>query len=78
LTDAKLQTARPEKAPRVSVGEFVRQVRAEVAKIKWPTRRETMVTTVLVLVMTSLLSLFFLGVDKVLAAIVRYLLGLAS
>lgn len=79
VSDAKpAASAKPEKAPRVSVGEFVRQVRAETSKIKWPTRRETITTTILVLIMTSLLSLFFLGVDKLLGAIVQFLLGLAG
>lgn len=79
LSDAKsTANAKSEKAPRVSVGEFVRQVRAETSKIKWPTRRETITTTILVLIMTSLLALFFLGVDKLLGAIVQYLLSLAG
>jgi preprotein translocase subunit SecE len=62
---------------KVSPGEFVRQVRAETAKVTWPTRRETMVTTIMVLIMTTILSLFFLGVDQVLGRIVRFLLSLA-
>jgi preprotein translocase subunit SecE len=52
-------------------------VRAETAKVTWPTRRETMVTTIMVLIMTTILSLFFLGVDQVLGRIVRFLLSLA-
>ncbi len=70
--------AKAATTPRVSVGEFVRQVRAETSKIKWPSRRETITTTILVLIMTSLLSIFFLGVDKVLGGIVKFLLGLAG
>jgi preprotein translocase subunit SecE len=66
------------KAPRISVGEFVRQVRAETAKIVWPSKGDTLRMTVMVLIMTTLLSLFFLGVDKVLGAIVQFLLGLAG
>ncbi len=66
------------KAPRVSVGEFVRQVRAEAAKIVWPSKGDTLRMTVMVLIMTTLLSLFFLGVDKILGAIVQFLLGLAG
>jgi preprotein translocase subunit SecE len=68
-----------EKAkPRVTVGEFVRQVRAETAKITWPTRRETITTTIMVLIMTSLLSVFFLGVDQILGQSVKFLLSLAG
>ncbi|WP_448582574.1 preprotein translocase subunit SecE [Thermaurantiacus sp.] len=64
--------------PRVSPGEFVRQVRSETGKVVWPTRAETIQTTILVLVMTSLLALFFLGVDQVLGRIVKFLLSLGG
>lgn len=63
---------------RVSPGEFVRQVRSETTKVVWPSRRETVQTTILVLVMTSLLALFFLGVDQVLGRIVKFLLSLGG
>ncbi|MFN7175115.1 MAG: preprotein translocase subunit SecE [Thermaurantiacus tibetensis] len=63
---------------RVSPGEFVRQVRAETAKVVWPSRRETVQTTILVLVMTSLLALFFLGVDQILGRVVKFLLSLGG
>ena len=43
--------------------EFVQQVREEAAKITWPSRRETMVSTVMVLIMVALASVFFLTVD---------------
>ncbi len=63
---------------KTSPGEFVRQVRVETAKIAWPTRRETIQTTIMVLIMTTVLSLFFLGVDQVLGRLVKLLLSLAS
>lgn len=63
---------------KTSPGEFVRQVRVETAKIAWPTRRETLQTTVMVLVMTTVLSLFFLGVDQILGRLVKALLSLAA
>jgi preprotein translocase subunit SecE len=61
---------------RVSPGEFIRQVRAESAKIVWPSRRETVMTGVMVVIMTSLLALFFFGVDSAFSWIVQSLLGL--
>ena len=61
---------------RVNPGEFLRQVRAESAKIVWPTRKETLMTGVMVVIMTSLLALFFFGVDSAFSAIVQALLGL--
>jgi len=56
--------------------EFFQQVRSETAKVTWPTRKETMVTTAMVLVMVVLAALFFLGVDQVLSWIVGLVLGL--
>lgn len=63
---------------RTSPGEFLRQVRAETAKIVWPSRKETMMTAVMVVIMTTLLALFFFGVDSAFSAIVQQLLGLLS
>ena len=63
---------------RVSPGEFLRQVRAETAKIVWPSRKETMMTALMVVIMTTLLALFFFGVDSAFSAIVQALIGLLS
>ncbi len=62
---------------KTSPAEFVRQVQVETAKIAWPTRRETITTTIMVLIMTTVLSLFFLGVDQVLGRLVKVLLSFA-
>jgi preprotein translocase subunit SecE len=59
---------------KVSPGEFIRQVRAETAKVVWPSRQETFRTTVMVLIMTGLLSLFFLATDSLFSEIVQFLL----
>ncbi|MFM2235982.1 MAG: hypothetical protein RL209_16 [Pseudomonadota bacterium] len=61
-----------------SPGEFIRQVRTEVGKVVWPTRQETVQTAIMVLIMTIILAVFFLGVDAVFAAIVKGLLALAE
>jgi len=61
---------------KTSPGEYFRQVRAETAKIVWPTRKETMMTAVMVVIMTTVLGLFFFGVDSAFSAIVRALLSL--
>ena len=55
--------------------EFVQQVRAEGAKVIWPTRRETLITTGLVLLLVVFTSLFFLVVDQVLCEVVSLALG---
>ena len=59
---------------KVSPGEFIRQIRAEASKVVWPTRRETLMTAVMVLIMTALLAIFFLGIDSVFSTIVKFLL----
>ena len=64
--------------PRVSLGEFVRQVRAEIAKVAWPSRADTIRMTIMVLIMTAILSVFFVGVDQVLGRVVKFLLSLAG
>ena len=43
--------------------QFVQQTRAEIAKVVWPTRRETLLTTVMVFVMATLTAIFFFLVD---------------
>ena len=60
-----------------SPGEFIRQVRSETSKVVWPTREETVRTAIFVGIMVTLLALFFLGVDSVFGALVRWLLTLA-
>ena len=60
---------------RTSPGEFIRQVRAETAKVHWPTRKETVATAIMVMIMTSLLAFFFFGVDAVFSTLVKYLLS---
>ncbi|WP_034156736.1 preprotein translocase subunit SecE [Sphingomonas sp. ERG5] len=58
--------------------EFIRQVQAETKKVVWPTRRETIMTGVMVMIMTTLLAIFFLGIDSVFEMVVAYLLSLAK
>ncbi|WP_443971067.1 preprotein translocase subunit SecE [Sphingobium sp. CR28] len=58
--------------------EFFRQVQAETKKIVWPGGRETMMTAVLVVIMTSLLGFFFFGIDSLFGWVVKMLLGLAA
>jgi preprotein translocase subunit SecE len=64
---------------RTSPGEFVRQVRSEaIAKVHWPTRKETVATAIMVIIMTMLLAFFFFGTDAAFSSIVKALLGLLS
>ncbi len=63
---------------KTSPFEFIQQVRAEAAKVTWPTRKETMVTTAMVFVMVILASLFFLLTDQVVQFAVRLILGIGA
>ena len=63
---------------KTTPGEFIRQVRAETAKVVWPSTRETMMTAVMVVIMTAVLGVFFFGLDTLFSAIVQQLLKLVG
>lgn len=63
---------------KTSPVEFIQQVRAETKKVVWPTRRETIMTGVMVMIMTLILAIFFFAVDSGFEALVKLLLSLAS
>jgi preprotein translocase subunit SecE len=56
--------------------KFLQEVRSETAKVTWPTRRETMITTAMVFVMVALASIFFFAADQVIRLLVTTLLGI--
>ena len=58
--------------------KFVRDVRSEVAKVTWPSRKETLVTTGLVFLMVTIASVFFFVVDQVIGMGVRALFGMGA
>ena len=58
--------------------DFLTQVRSEAAKVTWPTRKETMITTAMVFVMVVLASVFFLLVDMIVGWGVHTILGLGG
>jgi len=55
--------------------EFIQQVRTEATKVHWPTRRETLITTAIVVAMAVVASFFLLAVDVALQNIVGFILG---
>ena len=63
---------------KVSPGEFLKQVRQETAKVTWPTRKDTTVSTILVFIMVTLAALFFFTVDQILSFIVRQILNFGA
>jgi len=56
--------------------KFIKEVRQEAARVTWPTRRETLVSTSMVLVLVVIAAAFFWFTDSVIAAAVRMILGL--
>ena len=58
--------------------QFYRQVRQEIAKVTWPSRKETGVTTVMVFIFVVLMAIFFLIVDQIIGWAVRLILGLGG
>jgi preprotein translocase subunit SecE len=56
--------------------EFIQQVRSEASKVIWPTRRETLITTGMVLLMVVFASLFFVSIDGALRYTVGLVLGI--
>jgi preprotein translocase subunit SecE len=61
---------------KTSPVEFFQQVRQEVSRVTWPTRKETVVTTAMVFVMVFIAAAFFFLVDQVFSAVVRLIFGL--
>ena len=63
---------------KINPGQFVREVRQEVGKVTWPTRKETAVTTAMVFVMVVLLMIFFFFVDQILSWGIQMILGIGA
>jgi preprotein translocase subunit SecE len=61
-----------------SVGEFVRQVRQEVSKVTWPSRKETVQSVIMVFVMVAIAALFFFSVDIFLSWLVQLALSVGG
>tara|TARA_R110002050_G_scaffold118195_3_gene235459 strand:+ start:287 stop:478 length:192 start_codon:yes stop_codon:yes gene_type:complete len=62
----------------ISPIQFVQQVKREVSKITWPTRKEVITTSIMTFILVMLAAIFFLLVDQVLVRIVRLILGLGE
>ena len=60
---------------KVSPFKFLQEVRSEMAKVTWPSRRETAITTAMVFVMVALASVFFLLADQLIRFVVTFVLG---
>ena len=65
-------------ASRTNPFTFLQQVRAETAKVTWPSRRETMISTIMVLVMVVVASIFFFAADQVLGWVIGLILNIGA
>jgi preprotein translocase subunit SecE len=63
---------------RTSPFKFMQEVRSEMQKVTWPSRRETGITTAMVFVMVAVASVFFLVADQIIRILITFLLGLGG
>ncbi|MGC2396569.1 MAG: preprotein translocase subunit SecE [Rhodomicrobium sp.] len=63
---------------KVGPFEFLQQVRSETAKVVWPSRRETIVTTIMVVLMAVFASVFFLLSDQIFSKVIGFILTLGQ
>jgi len=63
---------------KVSPFKFIQEVRSEMQKVTWPSRRETGITTAMVFVMVAIAAVFFLLADQVMRVVITFVLGLAG
>ena len=68
----------PAPKKRTSIPQFASQVRAEGRKIVWPSRKETALSTVMVIAMVIVMALFFFVVDQLVGLAVRGILGIGG
>ncbi|MER2520559.1 MAG: preprotein translocase subunit SecE [Bdellovibrionales bacterium] len=79
MDESKNQSTAPQaSAKKGGLTSFVRETQAEIAKVTWPTRRETMITTVMIIVMALVTGVFFLAIDSVLGFAIGHFLGMNS
>jgi preprotein translocase subunit SecE len=74
--DNRFTTIRIKSTMAFSPFKFMQEVRSETAKVTWPTRRETMITTIMVFVMVAMASIFFFAADQLIRYLVTFLLGI--
>jgi len=67
-----------ETKAKISPAQFLREVRQEAAKVTWPTRKETAVTTAMVFVMVFLAAMFFFAADFGLSQMFKVVFGLGA
>jgi preprotein translocase subunit SecE len=64
--------------PRLNIGAFITDTRREISKVTWPSRKETLQMTVMIVVMALVTGVFFLAVDTGLGYVISHILGMNS
>jgi preprotein translocase subunit SecE len=62
----------------INLAQFIRETRQEARKVTWPTRQETVTTTIVVFVMIFIMSMILLAADGAISAAVKFILGLGA
>jgi preprotein translocase subunit SecE len=65
-------------ASRTNPFTFLQQVRDETAKVTWPSRRETLISTLMVVIFAMIAAIFFFAADQLMAFLIELILGLGS
>jgi preprotein translocase subunit SecE len=63
---------------KTSPFQFIQQVRQEMSKVTWPTRKELTITTIMVFIMVVMAAIFFLIVDQIISMAIKFILGLGG
>ena len=58
--------------------KFLQEVRSETDKVSWPSRRETLITTVMVFIMVAVASVFFFLADQIIRMFITFILGIQT
>lgn len=76
MSDEEQARPQPEgKGERAGVGQFLREVRGELRRVQWPSRREVLSYSLVVLVSVSLLTLYVFGLDQAFGQLVFWIFG---
>ena len=62
----------------ISPVEYIRQIRREAGKITWPTRKEVVITTIMVCILVAFAAVFFLVADQILSRVIKFILALGA
>jgi preprotein translocase subunit SecE len=65
-------------ASKLNPFSFLQQVRSETAKVTWPSRRETMISTIMVFIMATLAAIFFFAADQLMAWLISFVLNVGN